>query len=92
MIEEIDSIESNQTWSLVPFSPVQHLIGLKWVYKMKNNTDDEVIKHKVWLVAKGSVQQPVVDFDKVFALVACIESVRGGVAGAPHGHQVRIPR
>lgn len=55
MIEEIDSIESNQTWSLVPFSPVQHLIGLKWVYKMKNNTDDEVIKHKVWLVAKGSI-------------------------------------
>ena len=43
MIEEMDSIESNQP------------IGWKWVYKVKKNTAGEVIKHKARLVAKGYV-------------------------------------
>ena len=76
MIEEMDSIESNQTWRLVPLPPGHRPIGLKWVYKVKKNATGEVVKHKAWLVAKGYVRQPGVDFDEVFALVARIESVR----------------
>jgi hypothetical protein len=57
MIEEIDSIVSNKTWQLVPLSPGHRLIGLKWVFKLKKNSTDEVIKHKARLVAKGYVQQ-----------------------------------
>jgi hypothetical protein len=76
MIEEMDSIESNRTWRLVPHPPGHRPIGLKWVYKVKKDAAGEVIKHKAWLMAKGYVQQPGVDFDKVFAPVARIESVR----------------
>ncbi|KAF0909856.1 hypothetical protein E2562_000169 [Oryza meyeriana var. granulata] len=43
---------------------------------VKKNAIGEVIKHKARLVAKGYVQQPGVDFDKVFAPVAYIESVQ----------------
>jgi hypothetical protein len=32
------------------------MIRFKWVYKMKKNIVDEVIKTKAWLVAKGFVQ------------------------------------
>jgi hypothetical protein len=76
MIEEMDSIQSNRTWRLVPLPPGHRPIGLKWVYKVKKNTVGEVIKHKARLVAKGYVQQPCVDFDEVFAPVARIESAR----------------
>ncbi|KAF0933728.1 hypothetical protein E2562_019206 [Oryza meyeriana var. granulata] len=76
MIEELDSIESNRTWRLVPLPPGHCPIGLKWVYKVKKNAAGEVIKHKARLVAKGYVQQSGVDFDEVFAPVARIESVR----------------
>jgi hypothetical protein len=75
MLEEIDSIESNKMWRLVPLPPGHHLIGLKWVYKLKKNATDEVIKHKARLVAKGYAQQQRVDFDEVFAPIAQIESV-----------------
>jgi hypothetical protein len=75
MLEEIDSIESNKMWRLVPLPPGHHQIGLKWVYKLKKNATDEVIKHKARLVAKGYAQQQRVDFDEVFAPIAQIESV-----------------
>jgi hypothetical protein len=48
-----------------------------------------VIKHKARLVAKGYAQRQGVDFDEVFALVACIETVRMLLALAAHcGWQV----
>jgi hypothetical protein len=76
MLEEMDSIENNSTWRLVPLPPGHRPIGLKWVYKTKRNAAGDVVKHKARLVAKGYVQQAGVDFDEVFAPVARIESVR----------------
>jgi hypothetical protein len=76
MLEEMESIESNCTWRLVPLPPGHRPIGLKWVYKTKRDAAGEVVKHKVRLVVKGYVQQAGVDFDEVFAPVARIESVR----------------
>jgi hypothetical protein len=76
IIEEMDSIESNQTWRLVPLPPGHRPIGLKWVYKVKKNAAGEVIKHKTRLIAKGYVQQLGMDFDEVFGPIARIESVR----------------
>jgi hypothetical protein len=43
---------------------------------MKKDADGIVVKYKVHLVAKGYVQQPGVDFEEVFALVAWLETVR----------------
>jgi len=56
MIEEMDSIKSNRTWRPVPLPPGHRPIRLNWVYKVKKNAADEVIKHKARLVAKGYVQ------------------------------------
>jgi Reverse transcriptase (RNA-dependent DNA polymerase) len=55
MQEEIDSIRNNQTWSLVEPSVGQRVIGLKWIYKVKKDSDGKVVKHKARLVAKGYV-------------------------------------
>jgi Reverse transcriptase (RNA-dependent DNA polymerase) len=76
MREEIDSINNNQTWSLVEPVPGQRVIGLKWVYKIKKDSEDRVIKYKARLVAQGYVQQYGVDYEEVFAPVARMETIR----------------
>jgi hypothetical protein len=35
MMEEMDSIKENDTWSLVDLPPGRKLIGVKWVFKVK---------------------------------------------------------
>jgi hypothetical protein len=76
MLEEISSIEENETWSLVDPPTDQRPIGLKWVFKLKKDAAGKVVKHKARLVAKGYVQRIGVDFDEVFAPVARLDSVR----------------
>jgi stage V sporulation protein SpoVS len=43
---------------------------------VKKDERSTVVKHKAWLVARGFVQREGIDFEEVFALVACMESVR----------------
>ena len=50
---ELDSIEKNDTWTLVPRPPRRNVIGVKWVYKTKYKSDGTLDKHKARLVAKG---------------------------------------
>jgi hypothetical protein len=84
MEEEFKSIRDNDTWSLADLPRGQQAIGLKWVYKVKRNENDVVVKYKARLVAKGYVQHPGIDFEEVFALVARLESVRLLLAIAAH--------
>ncbi|KAG7547780.1 Reverse transcriptase RNA-dependent DNA polymerase [Arabidopsis suecica] len=74
--EEISSIEKLKTWDLVDLPIGAKPIGLKWVFKLKRNSDGSINKHKARLVAKGYVQQYGVDFEEVFAPVARIETIR----------------
>lgn len=76
MKEEIDSINSNHTWSLEEPVKGKKVIGLKWVYKLKKDSEGKIVKHKARLVAKGYVQQQGIDFDEVFAPVARLETIR----------------
>ncbi|XP_039128856.1 uncharacterized mitochondrial protein AtMg00810-like [Dioscorea cayenensis subsp. rotundata] len=67
MKKELESIEKNNTWILTELPSSQKPIGLKWVYKLKKDSDGHIIKHKARLVAKGYVQRQGIDFDEVFA-------------------------
>jgi len=49
---------------------------LKWVFKVKKDPADNIVKHKARLVAKGYAQIQGVDYDEVFAPVARLETVR----------------
>lgn len=71
--EELNSIEKNKTWILTDLHPGHKAIGLKWGFKAKKDTNGEVIKHKVRLVAKGYVQKQGVDFEEAFAPVTRLE-------------------
>lgn len=46
------------------------------MYKLKKNTEGDIVKYKARLVAKGYVQKQGVDFEEVFAPVTRLETVR----------------
>ena len=76
MMSQILSIEKNRTWELTDFPKNHKVIGIKWIFKLKKNPDEEILKHKARLVAQGYVQQFGVDYSEVFPLVARLETVR----------------
>jgi hypothetical protein len=84
MLDELASIEENDSWMLTDLPPGHRPIGLKWVFKTKKDAAGVVVKHKARLVAKGHVQCEGVDFDDVFMPVARLDSVRLLVAVAAH--------
>lgn len=57
MLEEIQALENNKTWVLVPLPEGKHPIGSRWVYKIKRNADGSIERHKARLVAKGYNQK-----------------------------------
>ncbi|KAG7570069.1 Glycosyltransferase 61 [Arabidopsis thaliana x Arabidopsis arenosa] len=87
--DEINSIEKLKTWNLVDLPIGAKPIGLKWVFKLKRNSDGSINKHKARLVAKGYVQQYGVDFEEVFAPVARLETIRLLIdVAASHGWEI----
>ena len=66
----------NKTWDLINLPAGAKAIGLKWIFKVKRNSDGSINKYKARLVAKGYIQRHGIDFDEVFAPVARIETVR----------------
>lgn len=50
---EVDAIERNNTWDLVKLPTGHKAVRLKWVYKLKSDTNGEIVKHKARLVEKG---------------------------------------
>lgn len=80
MNEEIKSIEQNHTWELVDLPEGKDVIGLKWDFKNKYNEDGIIQKYKARLVVKGYLQQLGVDFNKTFAPVIRMETIRTIVA------------
>ena len=53
MSEEIEQIEENKTWTLVPRPKDKNIIGTKWVFRNKLNKDGKVSRNKARLVCKG---------------------------------------
>jgi hypothetical protein len=76
MNDELDQIEKNQTWDLVPRPKDKNVIGTKWVFRNKQNENGQVVRNKEILVCKGYAQIEGVDFEETFSLVARLEAIR----------------
>jgi hypothetical protein len=66
MDEELDQIEKNGTWELVPRPKNKNVIGTKWVFKDKLNEDGQVTRNKARLVCKGYTQVEGINFEEIF--------------------------
>jgi histone deacetylase 1/2 len=69
MEAEIQALDSNKTWDLVPLPPGMEPIGCKWIFRIKQNPDGSLNKFKVRLVAKGFHQRPGLNFSETFSPV-----------------------
>lgn len=76
MKEELSMIEKNQTWELVPRPHNRKVIGVKWVFRTKFNSDGSINKHKARLVVKGYSQIFGIDYSDTFAPVARHDTIR----------------
>ena len=56
MRDEYEALIRNETWSLVPPSAEYKVVGNKWVFGIKQNTDGSIAKYKAKLIAKGFQQ------------------------------------
>jgi hypothetical protein len=76
MDEELDQIEKNDTWELVPRPKNKNVIGTKWVFRNKLNEDGQVTRNKASLACKGYAQIEGIEFEEKFVPVARMEAIR----------------
>nr|GEU87651.1 retrovirus-related Pol polyprotein from transposon TNT 1-94 [Tanacetum cinerariifolium] len=68
--------------SLVPPPDYALVIAPKWIYKVKLDEYDDVLKNKARLVTKGYNQEKGIDFEESFGPVARLEAIRIFIANA----------
>jgi hypothetical protein len=76
MNEKLSALHKTDTWDLVPHPHGKSVVGCRWVYKMKTNSDGSIERCKARLVAKGYSQQYGMDYEETFAPVAKMTTIR----------------
>ncbi|KAL6193395.1 hypothetical protein ACLB2K_034479 [Fragaria x ananassa] len=76
MIEEVEALQSQGTWVLVPKPVDKNIVGCKWVYKLKKNADGTISRCKARLVAQGFSQTEGLDYTETFSPIVRHSTVR----------------
>ncbi|RVW84805.1 Retrovirus-related Pol polyprotein from transposon RE1 [Vitis vinifera] len=76
MQAELQALEENHTWDIVPCPPIDKPIGSKWVFSVKLRSNGSLDQHKACLVALGNKQEYGVDYEETFTPVAKMTMVR----------------
>lgn len=83
--KEMESLRTNEAWELVELPKDRKVIGSKWVFKLKTDSDGCVDRHKARLVAQGFSKKHGLDYDETFSPVIRFESLRTVIALVVHG-------
>ena len=84
MESEMDSMYTNQVWTLVDKPEGIKPIGCKWVYKRNIGPSGKVETYKARLVAKGYNQKAEINYEETFSSVAMLKSIRILLSIAAH--------
>ena len=76
MVEEIHTCDETETWTLVPRPEGAHILGCRWIFRVKLNADGTVRCLRARLVAKGNEQEEGIDFLETYSPVVRTATVR----------------
>ena len=76
MDDELVALARNRTWVLVPHPSNHNIVGCKWVFRIKQNSDGSISRYKACLVAKGFHQRPRVDYHDTFSPIVKPTTIR----------------
>ena len=73
---ELDSLRGHGTWEYVPHPKDKPIVSCKWVWRVKVKSDRSVERFKARLIARGFTQTRGVDYNKTFAPVTRLNTLR----------------
>jgi hypothetical protein len=83
MKEELNNFNHNKVWYSIE-RPKLNVVGIKWIFRNKQDEHEVVIRNKAILMAKCYSQVEGLDFDETFALIARLELILILLAYATH--------
>lgn len=76
MADKIEQLRARGTFELVEPPPDCNIVGSRWTFKLKLDTNNVPIKAKARFIMQGFSQQPGVDFNETYAPTANFESIQ----------------
>lgn len=60
----------------MPRHKERSIVGTKWIFRNKTETEGTIIMNKARLVVKGYLQKEFIDYNEIFVPVTRLESIR----------------
>lgn len=92
MINELQSLQQNNTWNMTPLPSNKKPIGFVWVYNIERHVDGSIERYKAHLVAKVQTQTKAIDYVDTFSFVGKMTIVRQllGTIASKHWHLIQL--
>jgi len=68
-MDELNALRENCTWDLVPWPSKTNIVGFKWFFHKKYQSNKSIDRLKTCLIAKGYTQLPDLDYTDTISLV-----------------------
>ena len=65
--KKLNSLTTNNTWTLVPMAFDKHIIRCLWILKIKRDSSGRILKFKARVCARGDQQTYEIDYKETFA-------------------------